>query len=629
MTDIAHQIFAAFSSAAKNLSTGVLKIQTEKSLRLFMFSKGQCVDVGSNVKEELPGSFLFNKKVLSESQYQNYLQKCFAPKTNQWVLANTEIKLSPQVIQDHRKILATLIITDLNLHQVTGIQFQSLPSLPTDQAVISLMDLFLIISSKLSMDEIFSIKPELKEISTKISIAKEPDKFMITEDQKGLFTIIQHNSTIAEVLDSSFLEKEKIYQWILAFESTNFIRLESPLESDKRKFVESLTEDQQKKRQWIKKELQQLTTKNFYETLGIEADSDSDDIRLGFETETKKFELPEFQKLFLPQEENSAKAITDKMFQAYTILSSLEKRREYDLFLTKGSAESFSDQSQVILEERLVDEVNAIIGAKKFDQAISFLEINLEKNPTLIKLYDILINLICQLKKFNDERLNQKIFNLFKGGIEKLPQEPQLFILLGEWCLALSQQSNALKAFQKALNIKAGSKKLRAHILELDPETGRQIIVEAIYQNLETLNHFEMMGVEPNASEKEIRDTYRDVSKHFHPDRFFNSNNQTLKEIAKRVFKEMVASYLVLKEEDKRKEYLEHIFSSQRKKDEKNKATLPKSPQARRYYDQAVRFMEEQNYSSAKLNIQLAMSYEADNYLLLKTLKEIKLKLGV
>jgi DnaJ-class molecular chaperone len=137
-----------------------------------------------------------------------------------------------------------------------------------------------------------------------------------------------------------------------------------------------------------------------------------------------------------------------------------------------------------------------------------------------------------------------------------------------------------------------------------------------------------MMGLETNANEKEIRDTYRDVSKHFHPDRFFNNNNQTLKEIAKRVFKEIVASYLVLKDSEKRKEYLEHLFSSQRKKDEKNKATLPKSPQARKYYDQAIRFMEEKNYSSAKLNIQLAMSYEADNYLLQKTLKEIKLKAG-
>ena len=134
------------------------------------------------------------------------------------------------------------------------------------------------------------------------------------------------------------------------------------------------------------------------------------------------------------------------------------------------------------------------------------------------------------------------------------------------------------------------------------------------------------MGIEPSAGEKEIRDTYRIVSKHFHPDRFFNSTDQTLKEMSNRGFKEMVASYLVLKDPDKKKEYLEHLFSSQRKKEEKTKATLPKSIQARRYYDQAVQFMEDKNFSSAKLNIQLALSYEPENYLLQKMLRDIKVK---
>ncbi|MEZ4845729.1 MAG: DnaJ domain-containing protein [Bdellovibrionota bacterium] len=624
---MSHQIFSAFASAVKNLSTGVLKIQSEKSLRLFMFSKGICVDVGSNVKEELPGSFLFKKKVLSEAQYQNYLQKCFAPKTNQWMLANADIQLQPQAIQDHRKILAMSILNDLNLHGITGFQFQSLPNLPVDQAVIPTMDLFLTLSDKFSINDIEIIKPEIKDISTRVSIVKEPDKFTISEDQMGLFTIIQHNSTVAEILDSSFLEKEKILQWILAFEISGFIRIESPLESDKRKFVETLKDDQLKKRQWLKKELQSLSVKNFYEILGIDQGADSEEIRLGFETETKKFSSPEFQKLFIPGEENSANVILGKITQAHAILTSLEKRKEYNDFLSKGSKENFSDQSRVIQEEKLLEELNAIIAARKFDQALTFLEINIQKNPTYLKLYDVLLNLVRELKKFTDETFNQKVFDLLKTGIEKSPHESHLFILLGEWCLLLSQQANALKAFQKALNIKAGSHKLRSYVLQLDPDSGRQIIVEAIYQNLETLNHFEMMGLEPTATEKEIRDTYRDVSKHFHPDRFFNSNNQTIKEISKRVFKEMVASYLVLKDEEKRKEYIDHLFSSQRKKEEKTKGTMPKSPQARRYYDQAVRFMEEKNYSSAKLNIQLAISYESDNYLLQKMLKEINLKL--
>ena len=62
MSDIPLQIFEAFVSAVKNQSTGILKIQADQSMRFFMFSKGLCLDVGSNIKEELPGTFLYQKK---------------------------------------------------------------------------------------------------------------------------------------------------------------------------------------------------------------------------------------------------------------------------------------------------------------------------------------------------------------------------------------------------------------------------------------------------------------------------------------------------------------------------------------------------------------------------------------
>lgn len=628
MRDPRSQVFSAFTSAIRNQSTGVLKIQSGTSLRLCMFSKGSCLDIGSNIKEELPGSFLFQEKSMTDAQYQNYLQKCFAPRTNQWALANSELKLSAVSLLDKRKSHARKIIQNLKLTEINNVQFQAMPNLPQDQAVISHLELFLLLTSKLNSDDIKTIRPELQDISTHVTVLNEPEKNILDDDQAGLFTVIQHNSTIAEILDSSFLDKEKIFQWILTFESLGLIRTESPTEAEKRRFIDSLTEVQQKRRLEIKKELQALNHKNYYDVLNLEKDADLEEISAAFNEEIAKYSSPEIQKIFYAKEENSANLILEKITQAHSILTSTEKRREYDQFIGKGMLENFSDQSQTILEEKLIADINEIIKNRKFDEAFNFLEEKITKYPHFLKLYTIIVDLVRELKIFNNEQLNQRIFNLFKMGVTKSPQESQLFILLGEWCLSLSQQSNALKAFQKALNIKAGLKKIRDYIIQLSPDSGRQLIVEAVYQNLETLNHFEIMGLLPSATDREIRDTYRDVSKHFHPDRFFNTNNQTLKDMAKRVFKEMVASYLVLKDPEKKKAYMEHLFSSQRKKEEKTKATLPKSMQARKYYDQAVMFIEEQNLSSAKLNIQLALSYEPDNFLLQKMLKDIKAKLG-
>ncbi len=626
MNNTSIQIFNAFVSAVKNQSTGLLKIQSEKSLRIFMFSKGTCIDVGSNIKEELPGTFLFLNKIFSESQYQTYLQKCFAPKTNQWTLANAEIKLSPAKIFDLRYQHAIQILSKFDIHAVTSFQFQSISNLASDQSLISSIEIFVALASKFHLDQIKVVKPELSDMSTQLSIVNGTNKFSLDEDQAGLITVIQHNSTLAEVLDSSFLDQEKILQWLIAFEALGMIRIESPSESEKRKFIESLTDDQKKIRTWIKKELQTFGKKNFYEILKIDQGSDDQEIQLAFENEREKFLDKKFQSIFHQNEDNVVSSIIERLTTAYHILSNTEKRNEYDQFINSGSEENFSDQSQIIYEEKLIADINAMIARRDFDETLSILNKKLTEHPHFIKLYGILVDLVRELKLFDNEDLNEKIFNLFKLGISKSPQDYRLFMLLGEWCLLLSQKSNALKAFQKALHIKAGSKKLRDYIMQLDPENGKQIIVEAVYQNLEALNHFEMMGLDATSTEKEIRSAYRDVSKHFHPDRFFNSPSQTLKEMSKRVFKEMVASYLVLKDENQRKTYIEHLFSSQRKREAKTKTTLPKSPQARRYYDQAVIFMEEKNFSSAKLNIQLAISYEPDNHLLQKMLKDIKAK---
>ncbi len=623
------QVFLSFASAIKNKTTGILKIQSDSNgMRQFAFSQGSCVDFATNVKEELPGSFLFQQKILSDQQYQNYLQKCSVPKTNQWVLANEEIQLTPEKLVEKRKAHFKKIVLGMTLSKVTGLTFQSLPNLPNDQKIINNFELMTILTSKFSLKEIQDLKPELKDTQTLLSVVNESQKKSLTEDQEGLFTVIQHNQTLGEVLDSSFLEQEKIFQWILMFEVNNMIRIESGLESEKRNFSESLTDEQKKNRLYLKKEIQRLTQGTVYDCLEIDTDSDLQDIEQAFNTRLAKFSSPQFDHLFFHAEENLTKLIVDKIQHAYSILSDAEKKKEYDSFLGEGNTGSFMDQSQTLLEEKVLQDLDLILKTRKFDQAVVFLQDQIEKSPSFAKLYSSLVDLIKSLNLISDEKFNQKIFTLFKDGIAKNPKQYKLFILFGEWCLLLQQKNNALKAFQKALHLRASSMKLRKYILELDKYTGKQIIIEAIMQSLHTLNHFEIMGLELNATQQDVRDAYREASKNFHPDLFFSSGNNALKDMSKRVFKEMVSSYLHLKDEQKRKEYAMTLSSSQKKKDEKQKTMVPKSIQAKKYFDQANQFLQSQNYSSAKLNLQLALSYEPDNYLLQKMLKELQSKPG-
>ena len=622
------KIFNSFVSLIKNQSTGILKIQSGKNyLRQFAFAQGTCVDVSTNMKEELPGSFLFQKKLLTIEQYQSYLKNCSKPKTNQWALANLEAQIAGDTLTTQRREHFKKIVNDLQLSQVTGVSFTKLASLPHDKPIIANIELILLLVSKLTSEKVQAIKPEFNDPETRLSIIHDLPKKTLSEDQEGLFTVIQHNRTLHEVLDSSFLDRDKIFQFILSFEAAGLIRLESAHESEKRKFFGSLDEDRKKNRQDVKNEYQKMSSGNFYEFLRLHSDADAEDILQGYTKLQSQFLSPAYENLYYTGEEDLLKVVLEKIDNAYATLSDAEKKKEYDQFISKGSSGNFMDQSQTIQEGKLLDEFNSILKSRKFNEALQFLKDKIAQYPSFIKLYASLVRLVKELKLNNNEELNKHLFALFKDGIAKNPKEAELFTLLGEWCLFLEQKNNALKAFQKALNLKPSSAKLRKYLLELDRDQGKQIIIEALFQNLESLNHFEILGLQPTSQEEEIREAYREASRNFHPDLFFSNKNENLREMDKKVFKEIIASHLILRDEEKRKQYLEHLFSSQRKKDEKQRAVVPKSIQSKKYYDQAIKFIQSQNFSSAKLNIQLALSYEPENYLLQKMLREVQTKL--
>jgi len=63
------------------------------------------------------------------------------------------------------------------------------------------------------------------------------------------------------------------------------------------------------------------------------------------------------------------------------------------------------------------------------------------------------------------------------------------------------------------------------------------------------VTHYETLGVDPNASQEEIKKKYRALSKKYHPDR--NPDDKASEER----FKEISAAYSVLSNEDKRSQY--------------------------------------------------------------------------
>lgn len=71
------------------------------------------------------------------------------------------------------------------------------------------------------------------------------------------------------------------------------------------------------------------------------------------------------------------------------------------------------------------------------------------------------------------------------------------------------------------------------------------------------MNHYEVLGVDKNATQDEIKKTYRTLSKKYHPDR--NKD-----EGAEEMFKKVSEAYSILKDEKSRKEYDDELLGRNR-----------------------------------------------------------------
>lgn len=90
--------------------------------------------------------------------------------------------------------------------------------------------------------------------------------------------------------------------------------------------------------------------------------------------------------------------------------------------------------------------------------------------------------------------------------------------------------------------------------IELPEEKKREILeLEAA---VETKNLFELLGVKPGASSKEVREAFYEISRRMHPDRFFKKNLGSFRARIEHVYRKLSAAHETLTDDGKRAAYL-------------------------------------------------------------------------
>ncbi len=153
--------------------------------------------------------------------------------------------------------------------------------------------------------------------------------------------------------------------------------------------------------------------------------------------------------------------------------------------------------------------------------------------------------------------------------------------------------------------------------------------IRKFYVKIDKMNYFQILRVNEDASDIEIRENFYKLSKAFHPDRYFTSRDPELKRMINKIYKQISEAYNILKNRQLKEKYLKQIqedpskirfrFDEEKKVEEKE-VTGP----AKKYFMLGVRALDNKNIKNAKLNFKLALSLDPNNEVIKKKLKEVE-----
>jgi curved DNA-binding protein CbpA len=90
--------------------------------------------------------------------------------------------------------------------------------------------------------------------------------------------------------------------------------------------------------------------------------------------------------------------------------------------------------------------------------------------------------------------------------------------------------------------------------VELDPDRKQEILARE--RTLESHNHYQVLGLEPGAEIQQIKEAYYELSRRFHPDRFYAKNLGSFRARVERIFRRIHDAYSVLSDDEKHSAYL-------------------------------------------------------------------------
>jgi DnaJ-class molecular chaperone len=164
--------------------------------------------------------------------------------------------------------------------------------------------------------------------------------------------------------------------------------------------------------------------------------------------------------------------------------------------------------------------------------------------------------------------------------------------------------------------------------------------IEILALQLEGLTYYQVLRVDPHASAGQVRTAYHQLSRQYHPDRYYYLADCPFKEQIYRISKRITEAYVVLREQGSRAQYDQQLAASkganlryteesaQAQKKAKEEVT-GKTDKGRKSYQQGLAEVKKGNFTGAERAFKMALVFEPDNELFKKALTDAQSKIKV
>lgn len=160
-----------------------------------------------------------------------------------------------------------------------------------------------------------------------------------------------------------------------------------------------------------------------------------------------------------------------------------------------------------------------------------------------------------------------------------------------------------------------------------------------VYSNLNKMNHYELLAIDPSSEDSEAKKAFLRLSKLYHPDNYFRKELGSFKAKISAIYSALAEANNVLSDKLKRQEYRRILIEEgkipampgdiledpverkRRLEKEAKKRRVKRNPmmdrvkKAREFYESALHDMENEEWISAANNFKLAIVYDPNNEL--------------